>query len=81
LSFVRASILDWFELWTDPVQTFFMKNCHTPNASLKEKGGNWTEERVEDHNVLNNPEEWLKHILFPRRFINKHDCLYTINNT
>lgn len=35
----------------------------------------------ENQNMLNEPEEWFKQVLFPRRFINKHGCLYFINNT
>lgn len=49
--------------------------------TIKKKGSYWIERWVEEHNVLNNPEEWLKQILFPGRFINKHGCLYAINNT
>lgn len=34
----------------------------------------------ENQNMLNKPEEQLKQILLPWRFINKHGCLYFINN-
>lgn len=34
----------------------------------------------ENQNMLNKPEEQLKWVLFPWRCINKHGCLYFINN-